>query len=62
MAASLTSIEDTRSSTYKIKLERIQSSESDRTFAIAELRVGFGAELLAPNRRFMLKNIEEESK
>jgi hypothetical protein len=62
MAASLTSIEDTRSSTYKVKLERTHGLESSRTFAMAELRVGFGAELLAPKRRFMLKNIEEESR
>jgi hypothetical protein len=62
MAASLTSIEETRSSTYKIQLERIQSLETGRTFAMAELRVGFGAELLAPKSRFMLKDIEEESR
>jgi hypothetical protein len=62
MAASLTSIEDTRSSTYKIKLEGIQSLERVLTFAMAELRVGFGAELLAPNSRFMVKDIEEESR
>ncbi len=54
IAASLTSIEDTLSSTWDGQYVVMITGGRAHTFAIAEFRVGFGAELFAPKSLFIL--------
>ena len=53
MAASFTSMDSTRSSTW-MGLVGLGLEGRGRTFLIAEPRFGLGVELFAPKRRFML--------
>lgn len=57
MEASLTSMDSTRESTWGCVSwgERVEGVEG-YTLEMAELRVGLGAELFAPKRRFIFGN------